>query len=89
MCEPVDECRCQTDKSYYQEVQKTSEACQNVDGRCEQECIDITPGYECACMDGYRLNLDGHRCDDINECQTNTFSCPGTSLICYYNYDWL
>ena len=32
---------------------------------CDQQCTDINTGYECSCVDGYRLDDDLHNCTGI------------------------
>ena len=39
--------------------------CEVDNGRCEQVCDDLIPGYECRCSDGYRLEENGLNCTGI------------------------
>uniref|UniRef100_UPI00359018BB fibrillin-1-like n=1 Tax=Myxine glutinosa TaxID=7769 RepID=UPI00359018BB len=42
---------------------------------CEHNCINILPGYNCTCHEGYSINSsDSNKCDDIDEC-ANESSC--------------
>nr|CAB3245011.1 fibulin-2-like [Phallusia mammillata] len=49
---------------------------------CEHLCHDTPDGIECACREGYKLNIDGQSCDDINECVIGTHTCQETQ-ICF------
>ncbi|XP_078368612.1 mucin-like protein [Oculina patagonica] len=43
--------------------------CQNKSmNNCEQLCINLPGSFFCDCHNGFKLNADGHSCDDINEC---------------------
>ena len=42
--------------------------CQTGDNNCAQNCINNDGGFTCGCDDGYLLNIDGRRCDNIDEC---------------------
>jgi len=34
----------------------------NDQGRCEQLCENLPGSFRCACMDGYRLQVNGTKC---------------------------
>ena len=34
-------------------------------GGCAQLCINTPGSYQCNCIKGYTLNLDGHNCSGI------------------------
>ncbi|KAK3082885.1 hypothetical protein FSP39_007983 [Pinctada imbricata] len=44
--------------------------CQSSTNKCNQKCKDRNIGYECECHDGFKLAMDKHRCEDINECSS-------------------
>ncbi|HQN72400.1 MAG TPA: lectin like domain-containing protein [bacterium] len=46
---------------------------------CDQNCTNNEPGYICTCGSGYILNVDGHTCDDINECTAGTDNCDANA----------
>ncbi len=46
---------------------------------CDQNCTNNEPGYICTCGSGYTLNVDGHTCDDINECTLGTDNCDANA----------
>ncbi|KAK2167817.1 hypothetical protein NP493_1258g00040 [Ridgeia piscesae] len=55
---------------------------------CEQVCTDSEKGFLCSCRGGYKLNLNGYTCDDIDECQNEAIcqhECVNTvgSYRCY------
>ncbi|KAI0228760.1 hypothetical protein LSAT2_020792 [Lamellibrachia satsuma] len=62
---------------------------------CEQVCNDTEKGFECSCHIGYRLNLNGYTCNDINECHENERVCDhecvntNGSFRCYCDFGFL
>ncbi|HQB09692.1 MAG TPA: lectin like domain-containing protein [bacterium] len=46
---------------------------------CDQNCTNNEPGYICTCGSGYILNVDGHTCDDINECTLGIDNCDANA----------
>ncbi len=42
---------------------------------CAHNCHNTIGSYNCSCNIGYRLNMDGFGCDDINECVEETDQC--------------
>nr|XP_055040032.1 fibulin-2 [Misgurnus anguillicaudatus]XP_055040033.1 fibulin-2 [Misgurnus anguillicaudatus] len=44
-------------------------------GPCSQRCSVIRGLPQCSCYPGYFLMVDGHSCEDVNECATNTHTC--------------
>ncbi|HPM47840.1 MAG TPA: lectin like domain-containing protein, partial [bacterium] len=46
---------------------------------CDQNCTNNEPGYICTCGSGYILNVDGHTCDDINECTLGIGNCDANA----------
>ena len=36
--------------------------CSRDNGGCDHICINMIPGYECSCEQGFRLGIDGHTC---------------------------
>lgn len=74
----------------------------NGHGPCQGTCRNLEGGYECSCTDipGFKLALDNHTCEDIDECANNNAGCshvclntPG-SVFClcpdgfYLTNDW-
>lgn len=43
----------------------------NGKGKCEHKCINEIGKYRCACPGGYKVGIDGHSCEDINECDSD------------------
>ncbi|KAK2143036.1 hypothetical protein LSH36_885g00070 [Paralvinella palmiformis] len=51
----------------------------NVDTHgCQQLCRNVAGGYECDCVEGYRINVDKRTCDDIDECEYDNAGCNDT-----------
>ncbi|XP_077868960.1 cysteine-rich with EGF-like domain protein 2-A, partial [Saccoglossus kowalevskii] len=67
VCVPINECT--TDIDAYIEY-------------CDDDCVDITPGYDCTCHYGYLLNDDLRTCSDLDECETGTHNCSQESELC-------
>ncbi|XP_035376185.1 fibulin-2 isoform X2 [Electrophorus electricus] len=44
-------------------------------GPCSQRCAVVRGLPRCSCFLGYSLKADGHTCEDLNECVTNTHTC--------------
>nr|XP_020473921.1 fibulin-2-like isoform X2 [Monopterus albus] len=44
-------------------------------GPCSQQCKALAGQAQCSCFPGFSLMTDGHTCEDVNECVTNTHSC--------------
>ncbi|XP_072239043.1 fibulin-2 isoform X2 [Leuresthes tenuis] len=44
-------------------------------GACSQQCIAVGGQARCSCFPGFSLMIDGHTCEDVDECMTNTHSC--------------
>ncbi|XP_041638767.1 fibulin-2 isoform X1 [Cheilinus undulatus] len=42
---------------------------------CSQQCTAVAGRPRCSCFPGYSLMMDGHTCEDVDECATNTHSC--------------
>ncbi|XP_030844888.1 fibrillin-1 isoform X5 [Strongylocentrotus purpuratus] len=47
---------------------------------CDQNCDNRLNGYDCTCNDGFTLDMDQRRCNDINECILGTHGCQNNSL---------
>ncbi|XP_023280510.1 fibulin-2-like [Seriola lalandi dorsalis] len=50
-------------------------------GPCSQQCMVVAGRARCSCFPGFSLMTDGHKCEDVDECVTNTHSC-GASERC-------
>uniref|UniRef100_A0A3P9BGQ8 Complement component C1q receptor n=1 Tax=Maylandia zebra TaxID=106582 RepID=A0A3P9BGQ8_9CICH len=54
--------------------------CRDVDEcaqrKCEHICLNTIGSFSCFCKEGFAFSEDGHSCEDINECVTD--SCSGT-----------
>uniref|UniRef100_A0A8C2JR53 Fibulin-1 n=1 Tax=Cyprinus carpio TaxID=7962 RepID=A0A8C2JR53_CYPCA len=44
-------------------------------GPCSQQCSVVRGLAQCSCFPGFSLMADGHTCEDVNECVTNTHTC--------------
>ncbi|CAJ1051861.1 fibulin-2 isoform X1 [Xyrichtys novacula] len=44
-------------------------------GPCSQQCSVVAGRARCSCFPGFSLMMDGHMCEDVDECVTNTHSC--------------
>ncbi|XP_026117030.1 fibulin-2-like [Carassius auratus] len=44
-------------------------------GPCSQKCSVVRGLAQCSCFPGFSLMADGHTCEDMNECVTNTHTC--------------
>lgn len=42
---------------------------------CHHKCFNFEGGFECSCRNGYKLMYDMKRCQDIDECVTESQSC--------------
>lgn len=52
---------------------KNKGICEDVDecadvNNCDQICENTIGSYSCSCQPGYSLQVDGHSCEDIDEC---------------------
>ncbi|RWS22509.1 low-density lipoprotein receptor-like protein [Leptotrombidium deliense] len=43
----------------------------------DQLCVDRKIGFECDCFDGFTLNLDTKKCEDVDECSEKNDPCQG------------
>ncbi|KAL4229260.1 Mucin-4 [Mactra antiquata] len=63
---------------------------------CTQGCINTDSSYYCQCSSGYRLDIDGYTCSDVNECEESTSNCDqictnsegGYTCDCYTGYTY-
>ncbi|XP_065058058.1 signal peptide, CUB and EGF-like domain-containing protein 2 [Rhopilema esculentum] len=55
--------------------------CREGGNNCNHLCVNIIGGFRCKCYNGYRLDRDGHTCNDINECVENN-KCNTTVSTC-------
>uniref|UniRef100_UPI0037E888DE fibulin-2 n=1 Tax=Semicossyphus pulcher TaxID=241346 RepID=UPI0037E888DE len=44
-------------------------------GPCSQQCTVVAGRARCSCFPGFSQMMDGHTCEDVDECATNTHSC--------------
>lgn len=44
-------------------------------GPCSQRCSVVRGLAHCSCFPGYFLMVDGHTCEDLNECVMNKYTC--------------
>ncbi|XP_074522201.1 fibulin-2 [Halichoeres trimaculatus] len=44
-------------------------------GPCSQQCTVVAGRARCSCFPGFSLMMDGHTCEDVDECATNTHRC--------------
>ncbi|XP_073682061.1 fibulin-2 isoform X2 [Garra rufa] len=44
-------------------------------GPCSQHCSVVRGLAQCSCFPGFSLKADGHTCEDVNECVTNSHTC--------------
>ncbi|XP_030623194.1 fibulin-2 [Chanos chanos] len=44
-------------------------------GPCKHRCTPVDGQPHCSCYHGFSLMADGHSCDDIDECLTDTHTC--------------
>ncbi|XP_012942941.1 hemicentin-1 [Aplysia californica] len=49
---------------------------------CQHNCTNTMGSYKCSCPPGYRLNMDGYSCSDINECVEDRVDC-GPERMCF------
>lgn len=58
--------------------------CRDVDEcaqrKCEHICLNTIGSFSCFCKEGFAFSEDGHSCEDINECVTD--SCSGAKFEC-------
>ncbi|XP_041945780.1 fibulin-2 isoform X2 [Alosa sapidissima] len=47
-------------------------------GPCAQRCSIAGGRAKCSCFPGFSLMADGHSCEDVDECITNTHTCKPT-----------
>uniref|UniRef100_A0A3B4F616 C-type lectin domain-containing protein n=1 Tax=Pundamilia nyererei TaxID=303518 RepID=A0A3B4F616_9CICH len=48
--------------------------------KCEHICLNTIGSFSCFCKEGFAFSEDGHSCEDINECVTD--SCSGAKFEC-------
>uniref|UniRef100_A0A7N8X8C8 Fibulin-1 n=1 Tax=Mastacembelus armatus TaxID=205130 RepID=A0A7N8X8C8_9TELE len=49
---------------------------------CSQQCKVVAGQAHCSCFPGFSLMTDGHMCEDMDECVTNTHKCrPGERCV--------
>ncbi|XP_053388080.1 uncharacterized protein LOC123542570 [Mercenaria mercenaria] len=69
-------------------VASYNQTCENIDecavgpNPCGQICNDTDGSYKCFCKEGFKLNIDGHKCDDIDECKLPPIKCTGENEVC-------
>lgn len=74
ICNGVRDCADGSDEGGNCEVKCSAE-----DHRCSQICFRTPHGPHCGCARGYRLQVDGISCIDLDECEAQTSMC---SHIC-------
>ncbi|XP_013784840.1 very low-density lipoprotein receptor-like [Limulus polyphemus] len=50
--------------------------CEENNGGCSQNCVNMVAGFQCSCFEGYEL-VDNKTCKDINECEILGFCSQG------------
>ncbi|PSN38013.1 hypothetical protein C0J52_19289 [Blattella germanica] len=54
----------------------------NGHGPCQDSCHNLPGSYKCSCegIEGTRLSVDNHTCEDLDECARNNAGCSHTCL---------
>ena len=80
----TDVCQCKIGFTFQNGSCVDVNECKIVNGGCEFRCVNSQGSYKCQCPPGLSLSKDGHRCNDVNECQPNP--CRGKD-ICINRYN--
>ncbi|KAF8820944.1 putative Latent-transforming growth factor beta-binding [Cardiosporidium cionae] len=73
--------RCVCPSGYEGDGRNSGTGCKNINecatnvALCDHQCVDLSPGYTCACNSGYRLHSNGFSCIDVDECVEIPNSC--------------
>ncbi|KAI8778024.1 fibrillin-3, partial [Biomphalaria glabrata] len=47
---------------------------------CDGNCTNTAGSYTCSCSTGYKLAIDGHTCEDVDECLQGNGGCQQTCV---------
>lgn len=58
---------------------RTVDECKFIAGVCKNgKCMDTTDSFRCMCNAGYKLTMNGKKCEDKDECNDGTAKCPNS-----------
>ncbi|XP_075458989.1 low-density lipoprotein receptor-related protein 2-like [Ascaphus truei] len=70
MCDGDMDCEDGTD-----ETNSCDQLCSVANGGCMHQCEEVTWGAKCSCHAGWKIDLDGQSCVDIDECSMSYSPC--------------